>query len=191
VRFRRRRGGTIEADLSEVEAVVLASAARDLAALLGQDEDVEPEDDPLAAAVGLPSGDVRRPDDPALARLLPDAYRADAGQGEDAAAAAAEFRRYTEADLRAGKRAHAAVVVEALAALPDGGRLRLDRGQADAWLGCLNDLRLVLGTRLEVTEDTALEALPDDDPRAPALQVYGWLGWLQESLLECLDPRSR
>ncbi len=70
-----------------------------------------------------------------------------------------------------------------------GGRLLLDRDEADAWLGCLNDLRLVLGTRLEVTEETELD-LRDDDPRAQALQVYGWLGWLQESLLSCLDPRS-
>ncbi len=69
----------------------------------------------------------------------------------------------------------------------DGGRLALDRDQVDAWLGTLNDLRLVLGTRLEVTEDTPLE-LPDDDPRAQALLVYGWLGWLQESLLSCISP---
>ena len=61
----------------------------------------------------------------------------------------------------------------------------MDREQADAWLGCLNDLRLVLGTRLEVTEDTELD-LRRDDPRAQALTVYGWLGWLQESLLEAM-----
>jgi hypothetical protein len=56
-----------------------------------------------------------------------------------------------------------------------GGRLALDRDQVDAWLGTLNDLRLVLGTRLEVTEDTELD-VPDDDPHAQALLVYGWLG---------------
>jgi hypothetical protein len=69
-----------------------------------------------------------------------------------------------------------------------GGRLALDRDQVDDWLGTLNDLRLVLGTRLEVTEDTELE-VPDDDPHAQALLVYGWLGWLQESLLSCVEPR--
>ncbi len=46
----------------------------------------------------------------------------------------------------------------------------------------------MLGTRLEVTEDTPLE-VPDDDPHAQALLVYGWLGWLQESLLSCISPR--
>ena len=48
----------------------------------------------------------------------------------------------------------------------------------------------MLGTRLEVTEDLdADDAAHDDDPRLQALQVYGWLGWLQESLISCLTPR--
>ena len=67
--------------------------------------------------------------------------------------------------------------------------MRLSRDQADAWLGALNDLRLVLGTRLEVTEDLDADDLAEDDPRLPGLEIYGWLGWLQESLLGCLDPR--
>ena len=71
----------------------------------------------------------------------------------------------------------------------DGGRLVLARDEADAWLVCLNDLRLVLGTRLEVTEETDPDALPDDDPCLPALEVYAWLGWVQETLVSCLSPR--
>ena len=62
----------------------------------------------------------------------------------------------------------------------------LDRDQADAWLSWLNDIRLVLGTRLEVTEDTYEEDLDPEDPRWQVMQVYGWLGWLQESLLSCV-----
>jgi hypothetical protein len=178
----KRRGGSIRADVSAVEADVLLAVAGDLLVLLGAED--ETDEDPLAAMVGLSSGPLDRPDDPALARLLPDAY------GDDDAAAA-EFRRYTEADLRAGKRAHASVVLSTLSPLAGrGGRLVLDREEADAWLGCLNDLRLVLGTRLEVTEETELDPR-SDDPRAHALQVYGWLGWLQESLLSCLDARHR
>ncbi len=179
MRFKRRIG-QIRADVEAVEADVLLAVAGDLLALLGEQD--EASEDPLAAMVGLSSGPGERPEDPALARLLPDAY------GDDDAAAT-EFRRYTEADLRAGKRAHATVVLAGLAPLAgSGGRLVLDRDEADAWLGCLNDLRLVLGTRLEITEETELD-LSDDDPRAQALQVYGWLGWLQESLLSCLSPR--
>jgi hypothetical protein len=102
--------------------------------------------------------------------------------------AAREFRRYTEADLRATKQAHASVVLAALLPLREqGGVLQLDRDEVDAWLGCLNDLRLVLGTRLEVTEETELDAAADD-PRLQALHVYGFLGWLQESLLGAVDP---
>lgn len=182
MKFSRKRSGSIEAKADAVEADVLLAVTGDLLVLLG-DQD-EADEDPLAAMVGLTSGPVARPDDPALARLLPDAY------GDDDTAAT-EFRRYTEADLRAGKRANASAVLAGLSPLAGrGGRLVLDREEAGAWLGCLNDLRLVLGTRLEVTEETELDPR-SDDPRAQALQVYGWLGWLQESLLSCLDPRAR
>ena len=179
MRFKRRRGA-VTADLDAGEAALLAALAGDLLGLLG--DGAETDEDPLAAMVGLTDGPVAAPQDPALARLLPDAY-ADDDQ------AAADFRRFTEQDLRAGKRAGAGTVLATLAPLLDrGGRLALDRDQVDAWLGTLNDLRLVLGTRLEVTEDTELD-VPDDDPHAQALLVYGWLGWLQESLLSCIQPR--
>lgn len=182
MRFKRRRGA-VQAKLDDVEAAVLASLVAELLELLAED-DAAPEQDPLAELVGMPSGDGKRPEDPGLARLFPDAYSADTAQAE---VAASEFRRYTEADLRAGKRANAAAVRAALAPLEDsGGTLVLGREQVDAWLGCLNDLRLVLGTRLEVTEDTELDPSADD-PRAQALHVYGWLGWLQESLLATID----
>ena len=178
MRFKRKRGQVV-AELDAGEAALLTALAGDLLVLLG--DDAGEDEDPLAALVGMPSGEVEAPDDPALRRLLPDAY------GDDDPAASSEFRRYTDADLRAGKRACAGTVLATLP--PEGGRLVLDRDQADAWLGCLNDLRLVLGTRLEVTEELDVDDLDDDDPRLQALQVYGWLGWLQESLIGCLAPR--
>ena len=179
MRFKRRRGA-VTADLDAGEAGLLAALAEDLLGLLG--DGAAADEDPLAAMVGLSSGPVAVPDDPALVRLLPNAYADDDH-------AAAEFRRFTEHDLCQGKRSGAETVPTTLAPLLDqGGRLVLDRDQVDAWLGTLNDLRLVLGTRLEVTEDTELD-VPDDDPHAQALLVYGWLGWLQESLLRCIEPR--
>jgi hypothetical protein len=180
MRFKRRRGGAVTADLDPGEAALLAALAEDLLGLLGERE--QADEDPLAAMVGLSSGPLPPPDDPALARLLPDAYADDDH-------AAAEFRRFTERDLREGKRANAGTVLATLAPLlGQGGRLALDRDQVDGWLGALNDLRLVLGTRLDVTEETELD-VPEDDPHAQALLVYGWLGWLQESLLSCVVPR--
>ncbi len=178
MKFRKTRRG-IDATLDEAESGVLLQCASQLLELLGDSDEVP--DDPIAAMVGLSSTNVDTPDDPALARLLPDAY------GDDPAAAV-EFRRYTEADLRATKRMHASTV---LAALPsEGGTIRLDRDDADAWLGCLNDLRLVLGSRLEVTEDLDFGALDPEDPRTYSLVVYDWLGGMQESLLRCLTPRQ-
>jgi len=176
MRFTRHRGG-VRADLEAVESQVLAQLATEI---LGIVEPADESDDPLATLVGLPSGDVPVPDDPVLLRLLPDAYRDDDG-------AASDFRRYTDSDLRATKRGHATVVLETV---PDGGgRLQLDRDQADAWLGALNDMRLALGTSMGVTEETDPDDYDDDHPARQSLEVYGWLGWLQESLLSCLDPR--
>jgi hypothetical protein len=176
VRFTRHRKG-IRADLDDVEAAVLAQCARELLDLV---EPADVSDDPLAALVGMPPGDVPPPDDPVLARLLPDAYR-------DDPKSAGDFRRFTDADLRATKRGHATVVLETV---PEGGgRMDLDRDQADAWLGCLNDVRLALGTSVGVTEETDPDDFPEDDPRYQALHVYAWLGYLQESLLSCLEPR--
>ena len=177
MRFTRDADEGVRAEVDAVEAQVLRQLAQEV---LGLVEPAAASDDPLAAMVGLPSGDVSAPDDPVLQRLLPDAY------GDDAEAAS-EFRRYTDADLRATKRAHATVVVETV---PEaGGTLVLDRDQCDAWLGALNDMRLALGTSLGVTEDTDPDDYPEEHPARQALEVYGWLGWLQESLLSCLDPR--
>lgn len=63
---------------------------------------------------------------------------------------------------------------------------RLDEEQLVAWLGSLNDLRLVLGTRLEVTEEDYERDVPDEDPRRPAFAVYHYLSWLEEELVEAL-----
>lgn len=181
MRFKRTRRG-VESKLDAVEAAVLAQCAGELLELLGEGR--PGSDDPLAALVGLPPEQVRRPADPALARLFPDAYGPDFGDAAD------EFRRYTEADLRAGKRAAATELLRAVQPLvAGGGRLLLDREQADRWLAGLNDLRLVLGTRLAVTEEEAPAELASEDPRWQLSQIYHWLGWLQESLISCLDPR--
>ena len=177
MRFTRHRG-KVRADLDAVEVVVLTQLTEQLLELVSAPE---VGDDPLAALVGLPADEVFPPDDPVLARLLPSAYA-------DDDKASADFRRYTDADLRTRKRTNAAAVQ---ATLPEGkGRLELDRDQVDQWLECLNDMRLALGTALDVTEDTHHDDLADDDPVREALEVYGWLGYVQESLLSCVEPRS-
>jgi uncharacterized protein DUF2017 len=111
--------------------------------------------------------------DPSLARLFPPAYLDDEERS-------AEFRRLVHDDLVASKMA-AAEVVEATV-----DKRRLTEDELVAWMGALNDLRLVLGTRLDVTED--LEEPPADSPDAPLYALYYYLGVLQEQVVAALDP---
>lgn len=135
----------------------------------------------LAASIGLPTEPVQAPTDPVLARLLPDGYT-------DDPEAAAEFRRYTEYDLRMGKMSAAAIVLDTL---ESGGSVRLDEAQAHEWMRVLNDLRLAIGTRLDVDEDyeAVADTLPDDDPLRSLYAVYEWLTWMQDSLVSALSKR--
>jgi hypothetical protein len=57
--------------------------------------------------------------------------------------------------------------------------------EVEQWVGALNDVRLALGVVLEVTEDE--HEIDPGDPRAPGLELYGWLTWLQGSLIESLS----
>jgi Domain of unknown function (DUF2017) len=120
------------------------------------------------------------PDDPVLARLLPDAYR-------DDPEASGEFRRYTEQELRSGKAAAARTVLATLP--PGGGRIRLSEAEAQAWLRALNDVRLALGVRLGVTDDfdEQVADMGPDDPRSAYVGVYQWLAFLQETLVQALS----
>jgi hypothetical protein len=119
------------------------------------------------------------PQDPVLARLLPDAY-------QDDPEAAGEFRKYTESSLRESKKYFAQVMLDTLP--ENGGRIRLTGDQARDWMRALNDVRLMFGVRLEVSEDfeEQLAALDPEDPAVPVFEVYGWLGAVQESLVQAL-----
>jgi len=114
------------------------------------------------------------PGDPAVARLLPSAY-------PDDEEAAAEFRRFTADDLTARKLVNARRVLDDLA--PPAAE-RLDPAAQQSWLRTLTDLRLVLGSRLGVTADGPA---PSDDPHVQVMHdVFDWLGYLQESLVQTL-----
>ena len=111
--------------------------------------------------------------DPTLRRLFPAAYPDDERRD-------LEYRSMVHDDLLA--RRHAAL--DALESTLDA--TRLDEEGLLAWMGAVNDLRLVLGTRLDVSEES--ELVPDPgDPDAPALAVYGYLGYLLESMLSALS----
>jgi hypothetical protein len=159
----RRSGSVCVARFSRQEARVLRQCVAELAAMLSDDPD---------------------PDDPAVERLFPDAYPEDPEEQ-------AEFRRFTEADLKQAKLGQAKTVLSDL--LEAGGEVHLDEEAADLWLRALTDVRLALGTRLGVLDDTDIEEELDEavlrdptSPRVGQLSVYAYLSFLQESLVSAL-----
>jgi hypothetical protein len=158
----RARGADILARLDPAEATIVGLLLDQLEQLLAADaEDVA--------------------GDPVLARLLPDGHRGNP-------AIAADYRELTESSLRSGKADDLATTRATLP--PDGGEVRLDADQAGAWLRTTNDLRLALGTRLDVGEDTEPpeEVTGEQDQQ---LAVYYWLTALQGSLVDALvDARA-
>jgi Domain of unknown function (DUF2017) len=193
--FRRTRDGGVSVWLPPGEATLLRTLVIPVLDLLG--ETGRPGEAGRPEAPGGTADDLDRllaeaveaaeaaeapstPDDPVLARLLPDAY-------QDDPEAAGEFRKYTESSLREAKKYFAQTLLDTLP--PSGGRVRLTGDQARDWMRALNDVRLMFGVRLEVTEDfeEQLAALAPDDPKVAAFEVYGWLGAVQESLVRALD----
>jgi hypothetical protein len=207
--FRPTRGGGARAWLAASEASLLRNLVDQVVALINPDGSPHPKsqdpkgqdpkskdpkgqdpenraDDEIAALEALlhepaPGTAEGIPHDPVLARLLPDGYR-------DDPEAAGEFRKYTEPALRDAKQQAAQQMLDSL---PEGGgRVQLTADQAQAWLKALNDVRLALGIRLDVTEDFEDQwgRLTPEDPQWTAFEVYAWLGAVQESLVQALTP---
>ncbi|MEU4147926.1 DUF2017 domain-containing protein [Streptomyces parvulus] len=193
-------GGGAAVALDDVEISIIRSLAVQLLELIGPGPAEDASGDPLAELFA--EGPSEPPSDPVLRRLFPDAYGDPEGapqarEAEEQRASSAEFRRYTENDLRAGKRETALAVVRALDALTSRSAgqgtalLELSAEESRQWLGALNDLRLAIGSRLEIADEDdtdLLYRLPDEDPRKPMVMAYLWLGGLQESLVATLMP---
>jgi hypothetical protein len=181
-----REEGHYSLDLTLDEAHILINLVEQLLELLGEGDFNHhyEESDPFAQLMSqlkaVPD-EVVVPDDPVLLRLLPNAY-ADPE-------AAADFRRYTEPTLRGKKKRVLEEVRKALEVIVDADTSGVVEDlDSDIWMMAINDLRLALGVRLEITPESfeAFEALPDSDPQKAIYAVYFWLGWLQESLLNLL-----
>lgn len=113
------------------------------------------------------------PDDPAVRRLFPPAH-ADRENEE-------QYRSLVRDQLVTGHSRALTTMRDTLA------QEELSAEEADVWLRALNDLRLVLGTRLDVTEDTDFENIDPREPRGRDLVVYAYLSWLQEQLVDALS----
>ena len=110
------------------------------------------------------------PEDPSLRRLRPSAY-----DDEDVER---EYRALTGSGLESLRQENLRALWET------AGQERLDAEDLDRWLAALNDLRLVLGTRLDVTEDQFADGFDPSAPHAYELAVYAFLTWLQEAAVE-------
>ena len=178
----RRKGGAVVGDVDRHEAAVLRGLVTQIDDILRARAAEAPQDE-LADLTGIRTGPATAPEDPILSRLLPDFHRLDDGPTEADLDSAAALRSLHEPDLLDLKNGVAGVVLKTCP--ENGGRIRLSLEQAEAWLSALNDVRLALGTALDVTEDMP-DDLSDDDPRAPHLGVYQWLTWMQESLIHAV-----
>ncbi len=120
--------------------------------------------------------------DPALDRLFPTAYLDPTEEDAEA-----EWQDMVRPTLLQGRLEAMDTVAGALEG-EHRGKVTLGLGPDDvaAWLGVVNDLRLTLGVRLELTDDFDWRSIREDDPRAPAFVVYDWLTHLQGDLLGAL-----
>ncbi len=187
-----RKSGRIIATFSGFEADLLRSLASQIVELLRNEraEPASPTADPFEALMSEFSGATTIPEDPVLARLFPTAYT-------DDEESAADFRRFTEGGLRDGKAAASGLIIDTLeeAGLPpelteDGLVIdvELTPTEAETWMRAFTDIRLALATRLgvEADDEAYWHSLPEDDPRAQAHDIYEWVGFLQETVIEAL-----
>jgi hypothetical protein len=159
--FKRVGAGRVRVRLALDEVAVLRGLPDQLRAVLGEGED-----------------------EPVNRRLFPPAYLDVTDVERDA-----EYQRLMHDDLVKEKLANLDLVTGSLERGSTSVRrftVELTDEEATAWLGVLNDLRLALGVRLDITEDYDGE-VDDTDPNAPAFRLLSYLGWLEEQLLDALQ----
>jgi Domain of unknown function (DUF2017) len=159
--FKRIGRDRVRVRLAQDEVAVLRGLPDQLRTVLGEDED-----------------------EPVNRRLFPPAYLEVADIERDV-----EYRRLMHDDLVKEKLSNLDLVTATLdrgSASVRRWTVELTDEEATAWLGVINDLRLALGVRLDITEDYD-GAVDDTDPRAPAFRLLSYLGWLEEQLLDALQ----
>lgn len=170
------RGYSAHFELPEVQ--LIRDLAEDVTILLASEDNTDT--DPLAAMVGI-TANPRVPEDPALARMLP--------VGSSDEEAAIEYRRYTERDVREGKRANLTMLAFDI----EAGDVLLNEEHAQAWAAALADIRLVLATRLSISDEERAEEIhrytdwskvrTEEEYTA---MVYNFMSWVQDSLMLAL-----
>jgi hypothetical protein len=182
-------GPRFRSALAAHEAALLTSLVTSMLGMLEERESSSPADE-LEEITGMKTGNSEPPQDDTMKRLLPDFYRAQtehpAGSGTMESLNNA-LRSLHEPQIIDAKRQAGQCL---LATCPQsGGKFELSEADAHAWAAAVNDVRLALGTMLDVGPDGP-QALPSDHPMAGHLDVYQWLTVLQEYLvLGLMDSR--
>jgi hypothetical protein len=150
--------------------------------MLDERESSSPADE-LEQITGMKTGSSDRPDNATLQRLLPDFSKPDDAAPDATESLNAALRSLREPGIIEAKRVAAQQLLDTLP--DDGGRFELTEDAANAWIAAVNDIRLALGTMLDIRPNGP-DRLPDDHPMAPHLDVYQWLTFLQEYLVLAL-----
>jgi hypothetical protein len=203
--FSKTPDGTLVVGFSLVESDIVADLAAQIAGMLAPLASSS-DADPLYDLVGIGGRSAIDPD-PAIARLLPDAY------GDDSDAAS-DFRALTERSLASRKVANARVVIATLerdsverdsverdsverdsverdsverdSLERDGASVALSPAEAQSWLRTLSDIRLTIAARLGIERDGD-EGATDSDAAVALHDLYDWLAFVTESLLDALE----
>jgi hypothetical protein len=157
-----KRGGRVDLTLEGPEADLLRSLPDELRALYETDTP-----------------------DPARDRLFPRAYLDPTEEQAEQ-----QWQELVYPELLKGRLAGLELLTAALdraeTTRKDRIVVHLEPDDVQAWLGVLNDARLALGTRIDVTDETDLTQLDPDDPSTPGLAAYAWLTYLEGDLVETL-----
>lgn len=183
-------GARFRSTLAAHEAALLRNLVGSLVSMLEERESSAPADE-LEEITGMRTGHSSPPEDATMKRLLPDFYRAPTEHPAGSATAESlnsALRSLHEPAIIEAKREAAQRV---LRTVPDGGgKIELSEDDAHAWAAAVNDVRLALGTMLEIGP-SGPDRLPPEHPMAGHLDVYQWLTVLQEYLVLGLMTKTR
>lgn len=175
-------GPRFRSALASHEAALLESLVTSMVGMLEERESSAPADE-LEEITGLKTGHSRPPEDDTMRRLLPDFYRQQndhpAGSGT-AESLNSALRGLHEPQIIAAKHEAAQRLLDTVP--KGGGRFELTEDDAHAWAAAVNDVRLALGTMLDIGAEGP-DRLPPDHPMAGHFDVYQWLTVLQEYLV--------
>lgn len=178
-------GGGLRLRLELEEAGLLDGLIEQLAELLRSHSGTALDPDPLFASLEVGGSDTT-PEDPALARLFPDAF---ADENE-----ASSFRRVTEQGLVNRKLQDALEVSSALGVVhgnssETGSRLDVDitPKTMHVWVRTLTSLRLAIAARIGLVEESDHDRLFAEADTRGTVMVYDWLAAILDAILQTLD----